>query len=77
MGELRRQVYQREKGLCQMCGEFAPLDGHELERGHAHHVRYRSHGGPDESSNLIWLCPKDHDVVHNGAKPCPKKVRVQ
>ena len=32
---------------------------------HVHHVRLRSHGGPDDPENLLTLCANAHDVVHN------------
>jgi hypothetical protein len=32
-----------------------------------HHVRFRSHGGGDERSNLVSLCPRCHlELVHEG-----------
>jgi hypothetical protein len=31
---------------------------------HAHHVIMRSHGGPDDPSNLVWVCAHCHDRIH-------------
>jgi len=40
----------------------------EVNKGHGfgtpHHIIYRSHGGPDEESNLITLCPECHGKAH-------------
>ena len=44
-----------------------PCEICELRPGvDAHHVRYRSQGGDDVESNLIWLCRSCHDGIHNG-----------
>lgn len=32
---------------------------------YGHHIIYRSHGGPDDPSNIIYLCYKHHDMVHS------------
>ena len=32
----------------------------------AHHRVFRSQGGNDEESNLIWLCRPCHDGIHAG-----------
>ncbi len=42
--------------LCEQCGKKA-VD--------IHHIIYRSQGGKDEIVNLIALCRKCHDMVHN------------
>ena len=33
---------------------------------HAHHIKYRSHGGGDEAENLSWICAQHHDDIHDG-----------
>ena len=43
---------------CEICELRAGVD--------PHHVQYRSHGGDDVASNLLWLCRSCHDDVHNG-----------
>lgn len=35
---------------------------------HAHHVRLRSQGGPDEAWNLLWVCHLAHDFIHGHPK---------
>jgi 5-methylcytosine-specific restriction endonuclease McrA len=53
----RAAVMARDKDTCRLCGR----------RGtHAHHILYRSQGGPDELWNGIALCWSDHDRVHAG-----------
>ncbi len=70
---VRRSCYERACGCCEICGEFAPLDGHELFQGNAHHRLFRSHGGQDDLDNMQWLCPGCHRGIHDGLKPCPSK----
>jgi hypothetical protein len=36
------------------------------EKLHVHHIVFRSQGGSDAPSNLITLCKKHHDALHNG-----------
>jgi len=31
---------------------------------HAHHIVYRSHGGKDVPSNLLWVCGQCHQDIH-------------
>jgi len=52
------RVYQRDGWLCQSpgCRSIGPL--------HAHHIWWRSAGGPDEPWNLISLCEPCHRMVH-------------
>ena len=33
---------------------------------HGHHIRFRSHGGPDDDWNLITLCAGCHRLLHDG-----------
>jgi len=57
---VQKKVLQRDRGLCQVpgCSRIA---------AHAHHIRFRSAGGGDESENLISLCAAHHlQCVHNG-----------
>lgn len=51
-------VYVRDGWLCQMpgCRSLGPL--------HAHHVWWRSAGGPDAAWNLLTLCEPCHRLVH-------------
>ncbi len=38
---------------------------------HAHHIRFRSHGGSDDPSNLVSLCAFHHQRgVHGGTVRC-------
>lgn len=57
---LRRKVLTRALGLC-------AVPGCSLVAGHAHHVKYRSHGGTDEATNLVGLCGPHHlRAIHHG-----------
>jgi RNA-directed DNA polymerase len=56
-----RYLWQRQKGLCPICGE--PLTA---ERGwHVHHRRWRVHGGADQAYNQELLHPNCHRQVHS------------
>jgi len=48
-------VRTREHGRCRICGDHGTQ---------AHHLIYRSHGGRDEPSNLIWTCLTCHRLIH-------------
>lgn len=49
-------------------------DGYQCQSGksgcseklHIHHIVFRSQGGSDAPSNLITLCKRHHDALHNG-----------
>ena len=51
-----QEVQERDEHKCQVCGDSL----HEI-----HHVQYRSQGGGHEASNLVCLCRKHHNKVHN------------
>lgn len=57
--ETYQEVYERDKGLCQLCGSNNWIE--------AHHIRYRSERKDliDEPNNLILLCKKCHMLVHS------------
>jgi len=84
----RQECFERERGMCEDCGDFAPLhdvhgaaDGVYLpvltKAGHAHHRRLRGMGGAhrdDRLANLKWLCHECHDETHKPKKVVPRKV---
>jgi len=51
------KAMREEIPYCERCG--AP--GH----GGLHHIKYRSQGGDDIKENLIRLCKKCHNDIHN------------
>ncbi len=53
---LCRQVFDRDDWKCRRCGSREAL--------HAHHIWFRSQGGPDEFWNLITLCLGCHEAIH-------------
>jgi 5-methylcytosine-specific restriction endonuclease McrA len=55
--ELVQSVFERDSWKCRFCG---------FRRVHAHHIIYRSEGGPDASCNLCSLCPACHEAIHQG-----------
>lgn len=63
--EVCEVVDARDKRICRACGKHSRLDACTLlERGHRHHIVYRSAGGQDVSSNLVTLCAFDHNEEH-------------
>jgi len=52
---LRTKVYQRDSFKCRRCG---------ASNVSAHHIWWRSAGGPDTSGNLASLCDTCHKMVH-------------
>ncbi|GGB43446.1 hypothetical protein GCM10011409_21320 [Lentibacillus populi] len=53
--EVRQQVYERDRGLCQQCGRR----GEEI-----HHVKFKSRGGRGVFTNGLTLCHLCHKKVH-------------
>jgi 5-methylcytosine-specific restriction endonuclease McrA len=69
---LRQRVFDADGRRCRLCGERE--DRAVL---HAHHVVYRSEGGPDELENLLTLCVLCHDIVHSNKRfyqPLAKRI---
>ena len=54
----RRSVGDRDHWMCRACREVA------IVFGDPHHIVYRSAGGSDDLSNLVWLCRTCHDAEH-------------
>jgi hypothetical protein len=55
--ELVQWVFKRDEWKCRRC---------RFRRVEAHHIVFRSEGGPDTSWNLVSLCPSCHAAVHSG-----------
>ena len=51
----RKQAYERDNGLCVICGSLA---------SQCHHIVYRSHLGTSILSNLACLCLQCHNEAH-------------
>jgi 5-methylcytosine-specific restriction endonuclease McrA len=71
--EIRRQVYVRDGGLCQVCGDPVPLydyygDFDVFTCGHAAHIKSEGAGGKYEVNNLILKCPKCHLGLEHGPR---------
>ena len=58
--ELRWQCFERDAGICQRCGVYAPWDGFWVSRGHMAHVKSRGVGGSDTLDNVVWKCASCH-----------------
>ena len=51
-------MYKRDRYHCRFCRTTHGLT--------PHHIVYRSQGGTDDLSNLLTLCIKCHNAVHDG-----------
>lgn len=60
--KFKREANKDGRALCSVCDWKPP--GGEWRMLHAHHVVPVRHGGSDEFSNLILLCPNCHALVH-------------
>ncbi len=71
--KVRKEVFEREQGLCERCMSFAPLHNTETAfAGHAHHREGRKRGD-DRPEMLEWLCGRCHAREHQPEKViCPK-----
>ena len=57
---LSQKVRERDLGRCQ-------VPGCSRRAVHAHHVDFRSRGGPDVAENLVALCARHHlRGIHGG-----------
>ncbi len=56
---LRIACLMRDRYTCRHCGK-------RNCRLEAHHIVYREHGGKDTLANLLTLCERCHDRVHDG-----------
>ena len=74
----RKEVFERERGLCERCMTFAPL--HNTDNafaGHAHHINGRK-DGDDRAEVLEWCCGRCHAREHQPEKVIPSKsLQVQ
>lgn len=52
---MRKLAYERDDGMCVLCGALAT---------ETHHIIFRSHGGTNELENLACLCRKCHEIAH-------------
>ena len=52
------EVDARDEGLCRVCCAWVG------QRGHHHHIVFRSRGGGDSVDNLITVCPECHAAIH-------------
>jgi len=53
--KMKREAYERQNGLCKVCGE--PFDIEDME---ADHIKSWHEGGPTTAENCQMLCKRDH-----------------
>jgi 5-methylcytosine-specific restriction endonuclease McrA len=60
-----KAVNERDGFCCRACGRRTnPHASSLLEKGHHHHIEFRSKGGHDQTDNVVLLCAVDHDKFH-------------
>ncbi len=64
----RKQVYDRDDFRCGNCGRYHGMDG---MNPHAHHIRPRERGGTHKLRNLVTVCDRCHEQIHQGVIPNP------
>ena len=63
--DIYKLVTDRDKRKCRACLNRADPNALDmLSSGEHHHVKFRSAGGKDESSNLALLCKRCHAAAH-------------
>lgn len=61
-----KAVDARDGRICRCCDKRSdPEATGLLERGHRHHIIYRSAGGADSTSNICTLCANCHSAEHH------------
>jgi len=65
-----RSVNHRDKFCCRACGHRAdPNTIGRLDRGHHHHIVFRSAGGKTTRQNVCLVCAECHDAIHHQSGP--------
>lgn len=64
---VRKQVHERENGLCQNCGGL----GNQV-----HHVKYKSQMGRGVATNGMLVCNTCHDKIHKDKQLSNQWVKV-
>ncbi len=63
----KRDIYYRDKGICQKCGIFTMIDANrrDMNKFNAHHIISIEDGGVNEISNGQTLCLICHKLIHS------------
>lgn len=75
--KVRNLVKIRSNGYCEFCGEM----GFETANGalylETHHIVPLCENGPDNVSNVIALCPRDHRMAHYCRDSSERRTKMQ
>jgi len=78
---IRHEVLIRDKFTCQWCGFICSVKELKCksDKLQVHHIRFKSEGGSNHTSNLITLCRRCHNKVHDGSlhlnvRPSPEWI---
>jgi hypothetical protein len=82
MYELRRRVFQRSGGFCEVikangkkCGTYARWDG--IGKGDLSHIKHGAKGPGDVDSNVLWSCRPCHSARHPGPQFAAQRRRSE
>ena len=66
LSALRQDVYDRDKGTCQICRQHVRDGFPEYQKYDLAHIKSRGSGGSDLPSNCRTLCHRCHMKEHSG-----------
>ena len=61
-------VDERDGDECRICGVQTDAGGVWTDTPHHHHIVFRGRGGKDDASNLVVICARCHDLIHNSGR---------
>lgn len=64
---IREAVLMRAGGLCELCNEPGFVTAAGSVYLETHHVVRLAENGPDQETNVVAICPKDHRRAHYAA----------
>ena len=64
---VREAVLMRAGGICELCNEPGFVTAAGSVYLETHHVVSLADNGPDHSTNVVAICPKDHRRAHYAA----------
>jgi len=63
--QLCKEIFEEAQYRCHLCSRMFGSRGPQ-SMGHIHHITYRSAGGSDVKDNLVAVCAKCHNALHEG-----------
>lgn len=73
---LREEVFERDGGVCQLCGRFGEQIHHTVPRGRFYYQWY-TFTDVNNPINLMLVCHKCHDAIHNVPGMVEQVIEIQ